>query len=350
MTSSRIDAWQRSNRWSGFAFGVVKKFGDDQAGNLAALVAYFAFFSLFPLLLVFVTVLGMVLVDHPDLQQRLVDSAVGQFPVIGDQIQENVGSLPGSGLVLLIGILGSLWAGTGAVMGMQNAMDGVWNVPRRSRPKLVGARLRSVGMLIVLGGAIIALTVVGSAVRSLSPIGWLDELASFGVSVLLGVGVFLVAFKLLTSVTVDWRDLLPGAALAALAWSVLQIVGGAFVRHVVQGSSSTSGVFAVVLGLLSWLYLQAQLTVLAAELNVVRRERLWPRSMTAKGLTDGDRRALLRYAAVELRVDGQEVTVDLGPPAVPHAIRARSDGTDSGADRPVTVADEAEVTAPRGAP
>src|SRR5690606_3239616 len=111
----RVDRWQRGHRWAAFPFAVVKKFGDDQAGNLAALVAYYSFFSIFPLLLFLTTVLGRVLASDEELQQRLLDSALGQFPVVGDQLQDNVGGLPGSGLALVIGLVGALWGGMGAI-------------------------------------------------------------------------------------------------------------------------------------------------------------------------------------------------------------------------------------------
>src|SRR5690242_15598245 len=129
----RIDAWQRGRRWSAFTFGVVKKFGDDQAGNLAALIAYYAFFSIFPLLLVLTTVLGRVLAGNADLQQRLLDSALGQFPVIGEELRPGAGGIPGSGLALAVGVIGALWGGMGAVQATQNAMNGVWNVPLKNR-------------------------------------------------------------------------------------------------------------------------------------------------------------------------------------------------------------------------
>jgi membrane protein len=325
-----FDGWQRRRPWAALPLAVVKKFGDDQAGNLAALVAYYSFFSIFPLLLVMTTVLGWVLASNPDLEQRLVDSALGQFPVIGDQLRENVGGLPGSGLVFAIGLIGALWAGMGAMMAMQTALNGVWNVPLRRRANLVVARLRALAMLAVFGLSVAALTITGSLVRGAPDLPFVGTTLSFGLSFALGVVLFLGAFRLLTDASPAWRDLVPGAVLAALAWAILQLVGDAFVRHWVEGSTSTAGVFAVVIGLLSWLYLQAQLTVLAAEVNVVRREHLWPRSLTGRDLQDGDRRALARYAAVERRVEGQDLTVDLRPPAVAGWVRtaARSDEED----------------------
>src|SRR3954447_13433567 len=187
----RIDAWQRRRTWSAFTFGVIKKFGDDRAGSLAALVAYYAFFSIFPLLLVLTTVLGWALDGNPELRQDLLDSALGQFPVIGDQMR--VGQLPGSGLALAIGLVGALWGGMGAVMAMQNALDGVWNVPLKHRPNLLVGRLRALAMLAILGVGILVLTLAGSAARVAADIPVLGSVASFAVSFVLGLGLFLVA-------------------------------------------------------------------------------------------------------------------------------------------------------------
>lgn len=317
----RLDARQRRHAWLAFPYGVIKKFGDDQAGNLAALVAYYTFFSIFPLLLVLTTVLGWLLESNPELRDDVVDSALAQFPVIGDQIRENVGGLPGSGLTVAIGVLLALWAGMGATTAMQNALNAVWDVPLRSRPNFLVTRLRSLAMLAVIGVGLIALTIVGGVARSVSGIPLVGGALSIAVTSVLGVGLFLLAFRLLTDTSIPWRDLLPGAVVAAVAWGLLQSVGAAYVNRQVAGASSTSGVFAVVIGLLSWLFVQAQLTVLAAELNVVRREHLWPRSLTGRNLTDGDRRALARYAGVEKRVAGQDVLIDLRPPATDHFVR-----------------------------
>lgn len=329
----RFDGWQRERTWASFPLAVVKKFGDDRAGNLAALVAYYSFFSIFPLLLVLTTVLGRVLSDSPDLQSRVLDSALVQLPVIGDQLRENVDGLPGSGLALAIGIVGALWAGMGAVLAMQTALDGVWNVPLRRRPNALVGRLRALAVLALLGTGVVLLTASAPLVRSVASVPVVGSLASVAVAFLLALGLFLATFRLLTDTPVSWADQLPGAAGAAIAWSVLQLLGAAFVRHWVEGAAGASGVFAVVIGLLSWLYLQAQLTVLAAEINVVRRERLWPRSLTGRGLGEGDRRALARYAAVEKRVEGQDVVVDLRPPAVDGFVRTSAAADEVDRDR-----------------
>jgi membrane protein len=103
-----IDRWQRSTPVTSFPAAVLKKFQDDGASRLAALISYWAFFSLFPLLLAFVSILGFVLQDNPDFQKDVLDSTVAQIPVIGDQLSRDVTSLKGSGVALAVGVVGAI--------------------------------------------------------------------------------------------------------------------------------------------------------------------------------------------------------------------------------------------------
>src|SRR5215216_4299342 len=100
----KVDRLQQRHPWTAFPVAVWKKFGDDNGGRLAGQLTYYGFLSLFPLLLVSVTILGFVLDGRPDLQQKILDSAVSQFPIIGDQLRQNVASLKGSVVALVIGI------------------------------------------------------------------------------------------------------------------------------------------------------------------------------------------------------------------------------------------------------
>jgi membrane protein len=307
----RLDAHQRRRRSLAFPYAVVKKFGEDEAGRLSALIAYYGFFSLFPLMLVLVTVLGYVLADDPELQADIVDSTLSQFPVIGQQIQENVGSLDGDPFALAFGIVGALWAGLGALRAMEHAMDDVWDVPVKRRPGFVKSRLRAVAMLAVLGTGIVGVVLLGAAGTASDGLGPLATILGAVAGVALAVGVFLVAFLVLTDKELTWRDHLPGAVFGGVAFVVLQIVGGYYVRQVVQGASDTYGFFAIVIGLLSWMYLQARVALLAAEVNVVREGRLWPRGMLDDDLTEADERVLRRLAHVEERIEPETVGVTI---------------------------------------
>jgi YihY family inner membrane protein len=306
-----LDRRQQEMGRVGFVAAVIKKFGDDQAGQLAALIAYYGFVSLFPLLLVLVTVLGFVLQGDPDDQKRILDGALGQFPLISDQLKLH--SLTGSGVGLTIGVVGSLLAGMGITGATQNAFNRIWSVPFKDRPNFLFAHLRGLGMLAILGTLWIVSTTAAGYVGSSSHAAP-AVIAGVLIAFALNLALFMIAFKLLTAVEVPWRDLLPGVIVAAVFWQLLQHLGGLYVDHELKHTGPLYGVFALVLGLLAWLYLGAQLTIFAAELNVVRMHRLWPRSFFSAPLLDADKRAMTSSAETEERVEEENVEVRFDGP------------------------------------
>lgn len=269
-----LDGFQQRHAALAVPVAVAKKFGDDRGGNLAALIAYRAFFSLFPLLLLMTTVLGYILAGDPELRRSIVDSTLAQFPVIGEQL--TVSSLQGSGVALAVGVVGSLWAGFGVILASEEAIDRAWAVPRAERAGFLASRLRALVLLAILGAAMIGSTVVSGLVGGGA--GWLGTIGGLTVSVALNLIVFTAVFHLLVSAQLPLRASLPGAVLAAVCWTALQLVGGYFVSHQIRNATPVYGTFALVIGLLAWIQLGATLTVIAAELNAVWERRLWPRS------------------------------------------------------------------------
>jgi len=302
-----FDRFQQRQPWLGFPIAVVKKYGDDQGGHHAALLAYYGFFSLFPLLMVLTTLLGFVLQDRTDLQQRILDSALTQFPVIGNDIKENLGALPGSGTALAVGLLTAMYGGLGVAEAAQNAMNGVWNVPRKRYPNFFVRRIRSLLWLVTLGGGLLLVTVVSGVTAAGDSAA--SRLAGIGISLAVDTLLFLLGFRVLTVRTGAVRELLPGAVLAGLGWLVLQQLGGWYVDSQLKRASNTYGTFALVIGLLSWLYLAATVTLYAAELNVVRARRLWPRSLIQPPLAGADQRVLEALAKQEERRPEETVEV-----------------------------------------
>lgn len=274
-----LDRAQQRYRPLAFGVAVLKKFADDNAGQLAGLVAFYAFFSLFPLLLVLVTLLGILLHGDPRLQTQILHSTVAQFPIIGPTIQRNVQSLRGSGLVLVLGIGAALFAGLGVTRAAQTAFDRVWDVPARRRHSFLRARAQGLALLGVLGLANIGSTLLTGAVVAGAPNGPVATAGALVLSFAINFGLFMAAFSLLTSYPASFRELLPGALVATVVWELLQTLGGLLVAHQLAHAKEVGGYFGSVIGLLSWLYLGAQLTLLAAEINVVRARRLWPRSV-----------------------------------------------------------------------
>lgn len=304
-----FDRLQRRRRALGFPVGVLKKCSDDGTGQLAALLAWYGFFSLFPLLLVFATALGYLLRNDSGLYDRVVRSSLGQFPVIGPDIHVN--ALGGSAVALVVGLAAAIWAGLGIALSGQRAMDQVWDVPHRLRRNFFTSRLRGLLILGVLGLANVAVTTaVGLLVNGNG--GTAVKVVGYVASALLDVALFWAVFRLFTTDEVPTRQLWPGILLSAVGWAVLQAVGGLYVDHVVRRANQTYGVFAIVIGLLLWLYLGAQLLLYAAEANVVRARRLWPRGLFDPA-TAADVRALRAVARVQERRQGERVEVTFEP-------------------------------------
>jgi YihY family inner membrane protein len=302
-----VDRFQQRHSALGFPIGLVKKFGDDQAGKHAALLAYYGFFSVFPLMLVFITVLGYALASNAGLQQRVIDTAIAQFPVLGAQLRGSIKTIQGSGLGLVVGIVGTLWGGLGITQSAQDAMNAIWNIPRKDRPSFWFRLARGFGSLLLLAAGIFAATAL-AGLGTTSP-GILGRISPFAGSLLSNLLLLVVLFQALTGMWVPWRRLLPGAASGAVGWSALQALGVYVVNRQLERANLVYGVFAIVIVLLSWLYLSAQLLLYAAEINVVLARRLWPRSLLQPPLTEPDKRVLTALAETEERRAEQTVEV-----------------------------------------
>jgi membrane protein len=271
----RLDATQQRHRGLALPVAVLRTFGEKRGGQMAGLIAYYSFFSLFPLLLVLITVLGIVLKGDPDLQNRIVDSSLASFPVIGPQIRSNIHSLNGGVIPLIVGVVLALWAGLAVMNATRTAQDEIWEVPDDRRTSFLDARLHGLALIAMLASVSVITTVLDGFVVAGQSAG--ATLAALAISLVLDFGLFLAVFVLLTSYPATVREILPGAVVATVAWEILQHVGGYLVVHELKKLSDTYGLFALVLGTLAWLHLGAQATLYAVTLNVVRARRLWPR-------------------------------------------------------------------------
>jgi YihY family inner membrane protein len=315
----RLDAFQQRHRPTAFAFAVVKKFGDDRGGALGALLTYYAFLALFPLLLLLVTGLGFVIGHDADLERRVIDSVLSEFPIIGQQLGKSVHALRGSGLALVVGLVALVWGSLGVSQAAQHAMAEVWNIPGRDRPGFFPRLGRSLSILAVLATGLVATTVLSGIGTAVGP-AFYWRVVTLVLTVGVNATIFLLGYRLLTPKVIATRDLVPGAVIAAVGWSVIQAIGGYLVAHQLRETSEVYGFFAIVLGLLLFLSIGAQLTIYAAEVNVVLARRLWPRSIVQSPLTGPDRAALRDIARREERRPEERVDVrflDQDPPRSP---------------------------------
>lgn len=322
--AERLDGFQRRHPAAGYPLAVAYKFFDDQGNFLTAMITYYAFLSLFPLLLLLISILGYALHNDPSLQDRVLNSALSQLPVIGQQLVGNVQSLRGNTVAVVVGVLGGLYGSLGVVQAAQNAFNKVWAVPRNARPNPIMARVISLVMLLVLSIGLVLSTVLSGLSTVAGRIG--DSQLDTGLRLLLGAAAVLLnaavlafAFRLLTARSHSVRQLLPGAVTAAVIWQVLQIFGTYYFGHTLRNSTATYGLFGAVLGLLVWLYLSALAVVVGAEINAVLAGRLWPRSLLTPftddvQLTHGDRKAYASYAQTERHKGFETVDVDFDQP------------------------------------
>ncbi len=283
----RVDRFQQGHRPIAFSFAVIKKFGDDRAGALAGFMTYNAFLALFPLLLLLTTILGFVMDRNSDAQRAILDSALRDFPIIGAQLTKSVHPLRGSAVALAIGLVGLVWGSLGLSQAAQLAMAEVWNVRDVDRPGFVPRLLRSLALIGTLGIGI-AVTTLVSAIAVISDTSFVTRGLIPLLSVAVNVALFLAAFRVLTVKLIKTRDLVPGAIVGGVGWSILQMAGALLVGHQLRNASEVYGYFGSVLGLLWWIYLGAQLTLHAAEVNVVKARKLWPRSLVQPPLTEAD--------------------------------------------------------------
>jgi YihY family inner membrane protein len=309
----QIDRFQQRHVSLSFAFGVMKKFGDDSAGTLAALIAYYGFLSIFPLLLILTTLLGLVFAHDPSLHDRIIHSTVTQFPIVGQQLAGTVHSLrSGSVVGLIVGLLALVWGSFGVSQAAQRAMAEVWNIPGVIRPGFVPRLGRSLGFLALLGLDVVITTFLAGFVTIGHGALWAQILAGV-LGLATNMALYVIGFRILTPKFIETRDLVPGGVLAGAGWTMLQYAGTLLIGHTLRHASQTYGFYGSVLGLISFLYLAAQLIVYAAELNVVRARRLYPRSIAPPPLTPADEAVLRSVAEQGERRPEQRVHVEFSP-------------------------------------
>jgi YihY family inner membrane protein len=313
-----FDGWQQRHAVVGFPVAVVKKFGDDQAGFLVSLLAYYAFVAVFPLLLVLAAVTGVVLRDHPRLQKELLDSAFAEFPIIGGQIHQQLGlaAFGHTTLSLTVGILGALYGARGFANALQNTLNTLWAVPKVDRPGFPQNYLRAMAALSALG-LLVVVSAASSASAELAESWGFGELPariiSLFVGSVLGVGFFIALFRAAAAGQVPTRAMLPAAAISAIGWQLLASAAGVIVSHQLRHAQAIAGFFGVVLGLLGWLALQATVIVYAIEADVVRVKSLWPRSLIQPPLNTADREYYSAALHAETRRPEQRVDVAYSP-------------------------------------
>jgi membrane protein len=328
---NRVIAWadrlQRKHGVLGFPYAVVKKYGDDAGGREAALITYYGFLSIFPLLLLGVAVLSRVLAGNPDLRERLINAVVPE--ALRSTVEHSLTTLPTSTVPFVFGLLGLLYSGTGVVFSVYQTLNHVAAVPHRLRAPFLSRYVRVFVMLaaLLLGGlAAGALTVVATALPGQPGLQRAAAvLGSVLGSALVAFAVLLLAARLLLARPAPVRALWPGAVLGAAVVTLVLNVGAPLLARLVTKAGPVYGSFATVAGMFALLYLIGQALVYAAEVAAVRYARLWPRAVDLNHPTEADVRALTLLAREQERIPAARVSFRLAPPDPPPAPDDRGD-------------------------
>jgi len=318
---NRIIAWadrlQRKYDVLGFPYAVVKKYGDDAGGRQAALITYYGFLSIFPLLLLGVAILSRVLADHPDLRRRLVDEIVPK--ALRSTVEHSLTTLPTSTVPFVAGLVGLLLSGTGVVFSAYQTLNHVAAVRHRFRAGFVSRYVRVFVVLAVLMlGALAtgALTVVATALPGQPGV---QRAAAIAGSALIVFAVLLLGAKLLLARHAPIRALWPGAVLGGAAVTVVLNAGAPLLARLVTKAGPVYGSFATVAGMFALLYLVGQALVYAAEVAAVRYARLWPRALDLNRPTEADVRVLTLLAREQERIPAARIQFHLAAQGSPQA-------------------------------
>lgn len=285
----KIDHYQQRHRLPAFVVAVIKKYGDDEAGHQAALLTYYAFLSLFPLLLVLTTLIEYIPVSHNELQASVVKGMTNYFPVLGSQVSAHVSTLHKNGLALAIGLLFTLYGARGVADAFRTSIQKLWNIPKSKRDGFPKSTLKSLGIILIAGvGFVVASISIGLAAAAGQGLAF--RLLSILINLIVWYGLFILLINISLPRHVPFTETRTAALTAAIGLVIVQLAGGYLLKHELKNLDALYSYFALALGLLFWIYLQVQVLFYSLEIAAVRSQKLWPRSLTGNQPTAADKR------------------------------------------------------------
>jgi YihY family inner membrane protein len=285
----RLNRYQQRNRWLAFCYAVIKKYGEDNAGYQAALLTYYGFLALFPLLLVLTTLTDTTLARHPHLQATVLKGVSDYFPLLGNQLATHVHSLKRSGFALFAGVLFTLYGARGVANAFRNGVQHIWKIPKHDQDSFPESLFKSLALLIVGGLGFLAAS-ISAGLAAAAGHGFLFRGLSITVNliILFWLFTFLINFSLPRHVPLSQTRV--GAIVAAIGLVILQLLGGYILAHELKSLDALYSYFALSLGILFWIYLQSKMLFYAVEISIVSSQKLWPRSLESSSLTAADKR------------------------------------------------------------
>lgn len=292
--AEKIDKWQRNNRPAGFVLGVIKKYNDDQAGYLAVLLTYYGFLAIFPLMLVITTVVKQVLPLDSQLRSKIITNLTAHVPIIGNQLNSSVHGLHHSGPALALALLLTFYGIRGIANATQFSLNHIWLIPKDKRPHFPQNTMKSLLIVLTVGIGFLATAILSSYITSLGhslPTSIASVLISFVVVALALGATFIIG----TAKRQTVKRVFYVALTAAIGLEILQLIGGYIVVNELKHLTSLYGLFAAVLGLVFWLYLQSTVVLYAVEASSVSQMKLWPRGLNSSEPTAQDHLANQNY-------------------------------------------------------
>jgi uncharacterized BrkB/YihY/UPF0761 family membrane protein len=292
-------------------------------------MAWYGFTSIFPLLLVAVTLLGFI--GQQGISDGLLHT-LQEFPVIGANFTvKGRGTLHGSTIGLIIGLLGLLYGAQGVTQTVQQAMATVWNIPQTERTGFLPRLGRSLAGLVTIGLSFVINAFVTGYITG-GTHNYAIRIPVLAALIAINTGLYFATFALLTAKTIGPRGLLPGALAGAVGFTALITVGTGLAAHQLKNASATYGTFGTVIGIVAFLLLLAKISMYAAELNPVLARTLYPRALPlVDDLTDADRRVLGDLVHAERRRDDQAIGVGFGDDAAAQAAEDAAQHVDTSA-------------------
>jgi membrane protein len=313
---ARLDAFHRRHVPIAFSYGVLKRYSEDRGAWLAASISYYGFLSLMPCLVAFVTIVYWLFDETPSLMRQILDALWTALPFVGAEVERRVQPVEGKPAVVIASLAVSLWGAIGVIRALQDTLNIMWGVPRYRRPAFLPKVFRGL-VVLALGASGVLVAAVAAAIIVASGLPFSGVVVTAALAVTLNIGLVLGLFSLLTARRLPWRQHFAGAVVTAIAVAALTIFGGIYVDRVVARASALYGSFASVIGLFAWISLVVQSLVIGNLVNVVRSERLWPRSLSGPPSGAGDSRAyeltVRRERLVSPEADGGASVVATDP-------------------------------------
>jgi uncharacterized BrkB/YihY/UPF0761 family membrane protein len=273
-----LNIYQQNHKLTAFVIAVIKKYDEDQGGRQAALLTYYSFLSLFPLLLVLTTITDTIIGKNDHIKNTIIKGLTNYFPLLGSQLETQVHRLHVYGFATVIGLLFTLYGTRGVANSFISGMQDMWRIPKEERLTFPKSFYKSIGIVLIGGSGLLAASIIASITSSAGH-GWIFRLLSILINLILLTGLFTLLINVSLPKHVTLKEIRTGATVGAVALVILQLIGGLVLAHELKHLSALYSYFAVALGLIFWLYLQSQVIYYSIEIAIVSSRGFWPRSL-----------------------------------------------------------------------